>query len=690
MLEKICGVIFSEKRQKKIFRITKIAYFCGVILLICLPLISKHIKIEEKHLRNTSLFAKKIGNDNFASYASTYFNNPDPNDKIFDFCQQIFVNSSDKPYNYVFSKDIISPRGRKLHLIQINLIYDQFLRNYEIMQKSNFIFYALMKFLSQQDNNTWLSKDIQFNYITKELFYNKPKECYEILTNGKFNKKIGDGKIISAIYNFDLSEFDVEHMYTILIKGIGVNSELVDIDFYRMVVANLQATFKDNEFYVTTNDPVLSEKNKRIIINILNKLADIINNFLPRQYYTMKYMYLIENVLNNFFMINNKINTNHLLVTNGYNSLLIKTLDKRETNSQNRETIFTKYYKLIGTTLLMIKGMTNEEVDLFRGLYFYLLTSPFHCINYNYLFLLIFMCLRGFFNLIDLIYHNEFKYIWTIDYKDIKKLKEENNENNIDNDFDNDKNVIYASRILATLFFSGIFYVLFIINIESFMKVANIKNVENAYYYMIFIIFISQLFILHILKLSKSEEKFIDIIIMYIIILNCWNFVFINIGIGMVMSAILLSYEFIFLHLKQVKNNPIKIGLIAFVLFVTLAWKEFIRSMMINYFNYKNNIYTIITMTLVILTLRLALFIIMMTNKMRRKEPWDYDEIIDIGEIEEDNEDKDDKKKEEKKDDYIEDSDKENDENDDKNVDNENDNNKEDKIMQEKDKNENK
>ena len=107
---------------------------------------------------------------------------------------------------------------------------------------------------------------------------------------------------------------------------------------------------------------------------------------------------------------------------------------------------------------------------------------------------------------------------------------------------------------------------------------------------MIFIIFISQLFILHILKLSKSEEKFIDIIIMYIIILNCWNFVFINIGIGMVMSAILLSYEFIFLHLKQVKNNPIKIGLIAFVLFVTLAWKEFIRSMMINYFNYKNNI----------------------------------------------------------------------------------------------------
>ena len=686
MLEKICGVVFSETKQKKIIHISKITYFCGVILLICLPLISKHIKIEEKHLRNTSLFAKRIGSDNFASYASTYFNNPDPNDKIFDFCQQIFFNSSDKPYNYVFSKNIISPRGRKLHLIQINLIYDQSLRNYEIMQKSNFIFYALMKFLSQQDNIKWLSKDIQFNYITKELFYNKPKECYEILTNGKFNKKIGDGKIISAIYNFDLSEFDIEHMYTILIKGVGVNSELVDIDFYRMVVANLQATFKDTEFYVTTNDPVLSEKNKRIIINILNKLGDIINNFMPRKDYTMKYMYLIENILNNFFMINNKINTNHLLVTSGYNSLLIKTLDKGETNYQNRESIFHKSYKLIGTTLLMIKGMTNEEVDLFRGLYFYLFTSPIYCINYYYLFIVIFMCLRGFFNLIDLIYHNEFKYIWTIDNKDIKKLKE---ENNIDNDFDNDKNVIYASRILATLFFSGIFYVLFIINIESFMKVANITNVENAYYYMIFIIFINQLFILHILKLSKSEEKFIDTIIMYIIILNCWNFVFINVGIGMVMSAILLSYEFIFLHLKLVKNNPVKISLIAFVLFVTLTWKEFIRSMLINYFNYKNNIYTIITMTLVILTFRIALFIIMMTNKMRRKEPWDYDEIIDIGVIEED---KVDKKKEEKKKDennYIEDSDKEDDENDDKNVDNENDNNKEDKIIQEKDKNDN-
>ena len=677
MLEKICGVIFAEKKQKKIFRISKIAYFCGVILLICFPLISKNIKIEEKHLRNTSLFAKKIGNSNFVKYASTYFNYQDPNDKILNFCQQIFFNSSDKPYNHVFTKDIISPRGRKLHLIQINLIYDQSLRNFELIKKANFIFYALMKFLSEQDNNTWLSKDIQFNYITKELFEQHPKECYEILTNGKYNKKLGDGKIISAIYNFDLSEFDVDHMYTILIKGVGVNSEFVDIDFYRMVVANIQATFNSNEFEVTTNDPVLSEKNKRILLNILNKFGEIINNFTPKKDYSKKYMYLIENILNNFFMINNKINANHLLVTNGFNSLLIKTTGEGVPKQENREKYFSQYYKLIGTTLLMIKGMTNEEIDLFRGLYFYLFTSPFQCINYFYLFLLILMCLRGFFNLIDLIYHNEYIYIWTIkspfDKKDSKNIKEENNENTNDNNgFNDENNVIHASRILAMLFFTGTICVFFIINIESFVKILNIKNIENAYYYMIFIIFINQLFILYVFKLSKSEERFIDIIIMYLIILNCWNFVFINIGIGIVMSAILLSYEFIFLHLKQVKNNPIKIGLIVLVLFITLTWKEFIRTMLINYFNYHNNIYTITTMTLVLMTFRLALFIVMMTNKLKRQEPWDYDEIIDVGELKEENEDEDDKKKEEKIDENNINNENENDNNDDNKGDDEN------------------
>ena len=42
------------------------------------------------------------------------------------------------------------------------------------------------------------------------------------------------GKVISAIYNFDLSEIDLEKLNSFLIKIVGINSEHVDIDFYHL------------------------------------------------------------------------------------------------------------------------------------------------------------------------------------------------------------------------------------------------------------------------------------------------------------------------------------------------------------------------------------------------------------------------------------------------------------------------
>ena len=665
MLEKVCNIIFAEKKLKKIYHLSKISFFCGIILIVGLPILSRNIHIEEKHLKNTSLFSRNVGSSNFASYMESYFKEKNPNDKIYNFCQQIFQNSKNKPYNYIFSKDIISPRGKKFHLIQLNLIYDQTLKTKEIMEKSNFVFYALIRYLSDENHITWLSKDLQFNYVTKELFENHPKECFERLTKGKYNKKIEDGKIISAIYNFDLSEIDIEHLYYFLIKIGGINSELVDIDFYRMVLANFQANFKNSELYVTTNLPVLSKSTKKTITKFLDKFGDLVNYFMPKNDYINKYLYLIENILNDFLLINNKINTNHLLISNGYNSLLIKTLGKTKPQSNDRQ--IASYYNLLGTILIMIKGMTNEQVDLFRGLYFYLLTSPYQCIGYFYLFVLIFMFIREFYNLIDLIYHNEYKYIWTIPNpfdKKIVKIEEDNENNN---------NVIYASRIIATLFFVGIFYIYLMVNIEDFMRLINEKNMANAYYYMISNIFVNQLFVLSILRISKAEEKFIDIILMYLFVLNCWNFVFINIGIGMIMTAIIMTMEFIFLHLRPIKKIFIKIIFIVVILYGILGWKQLITTMVDNYINYNNNIYSIITMTIILLTLRLSLFIIMLINKCHRKEPWDYDEVIDIDENEENDEKEENKKNENKEKEIIEKEDKDNiDEN---NINNENEEN---------------
>ena len=660
------------------YRLTKIAYFLGVVLILGFPLLTKVIKIEEKQLRNTNLFSNKIPTNDFNSYVKSYFYEPNPKDKILNFCNQIFFNSTDKPYNYVFSKDIVCPRCQKFQLIQFNLIYDKSLKNLEIMKKSNFIFYALMRLLSNENNITWLSKDVQFNYITKELFDKHPEECFELLTNGKYNKKIESGQMIHAVYNFDLAEIDIDHFYQILLKCVGINSEFVDIDFYRMVSSNFQSNFKNTDFYLTTNDEVLTIENKKSILNILNFFGDIFKNFMPVREYKNNYLYLIENVLNNFFMINNKINTNNYLVSHGYSSVYIKTFGKKQSKNNNKNKLVSTYYNFIATTLVLIKGISNEEVDIFRGLYFYLLTSPTHCINYFYLFVLILMCLREFFNLIDLIYHNEYRFIWTIknpfdkiDKKQKEEKGEEKAEEEINNDIIKTNNTIYGSRIIGSLFFFGILYFFFMINIEEFMKLINEKKVEIAYYYMIGIIFASQLLFLFLLRLSKGEERFIDIIIMFLNVLNCWNFVFINVGIGIVMSAILMSMEFVFLHIKQVKKNLFKIGVISLILYYTLGWKELIISMVNNHIKYSNNVYTIITINVILLTLRLALFIIMLLNKFLNKEPWDYDEAIDIEEnIEEE-------KEEEKIEEKIEEKNEENDEGEEKEE------NEENKIIEE-------
>ena len=674
MLEKICYVIFAEKKLKKIYKLSKISFFCGVILVIAFPLLSKNIKIEEKQLKNTSLFSRKIGNTDFNSYVKSYFQQQNSNDKILNFCQQIFYNSTSKPYNYIFSKDIVCPRCKKLQLIQFNLIYDQTLKNIEFMKKSNFIFYALIRYLSDENHITWLSKDIQFNYVTKELFDNHPKECYELLTNGKYNKRLEDGQIIHAIYNFDLSQIDIEHFYQILIKIVGVNSELVDIDFYRMVLANLQTNFNSNDLLLTTNDSVFSKEIAKNIFIVLDFFGEIIKNLIPKKDYKLRYMYLLENIVNNFFMINNKISTNHLLITNGYSSLLFKTTGKTKPQSNDKQ--MNTYYKLLGSILLMIKGISNEEIDLFRGLYFYLLTSPFQCVNYFYLFVLILMCVREFFNLIDLIYHNEYKFIWTVKNPlDLIDNKSEEEINKLDNNEKKD-NYIYGSRIVSTLFFVGIFYLLFMINFELFTKYINETRLDYAYYYMIGIIFISQFCTLYILNLSTAEERFIDIIIMYLFVLNSWNFVFVNIGVGMVMAVFFMSMEFIFLHLKQVKKNLFKIGLISFILYAILGWKELILTMVNNYINYNNNIYTFITMDVILLTLRLALFIVTILNKFKRKQPWDYEEDFDIEEVDEDKDKKEKEKEEnEKKEEINEKEQNENEENDnyDNNIKNEND-----------------
>jgi hypothetical protein len=300
------------------------------------------------------------------------------------------------------------------------------------------------------------------------------------------------------------------------------------------------------------------------------------------------------------------------------------------------------------------------------------------------------MFVREFYNLIDLIYHNEYKYIWTIP----NPFESENNIEEDENNVDKKNKVIYASKIVSTLFLIGAFYLYLMVNIETFMKFINEKNALNGYYYLIGNVFVNQLFILSALRLTKAEEKFIDIILMYLLVLNCWNFVFINVGVGIIMTAFVMSMEFAFINMKKSKMIFLKIFIILFILYCTLGWKDLVITMMNNYINYKNNIYTIITITVILLTLRLSLFIVMIFNRSQRNESWDYDDIDDIDiDIAEDNieEKKEDENKENDNKDENEDNNENNiineNENDNDNEDNNEDDDKVYEIREDKDDN---
>ena len=142
-----------------------------------------------------------------------------------------------------------------------------------------------------------------------------------------------------------------------------------------------------------------------------------------------------------------------------------------------------------------------------------------------------------------------------------------------------------------------------------------------------------QLLNLILLDLNEKEEIFINELSMFIITLNCWNFIFINIGIGLFMSFFILPMEYLFLHLNLIKYNPIKIFILFFIIFSTLSKRQLLSPMISNYLLYSNNVYIIISISIFFLGLRLELFIIMIINNIKRKNSLNYNNEIKKKEI---------------------------------------------------------
>ena len=644
MLVKIVSSLLTSKKIEKFHKISEFLFYFGILLIFAFPLLSEHTFIEEKQLKNTPILSRDIDKDIFLQSYREYLSvlngttNITNTNKILEFCLNVLMGKEKKPFNYIYTKEILSPRGDKLKFIQINLIYDPNLEKKESMLRANIVFYSILKFYSDQNNIPWLSKDIQFNYIIKELFYEHPFECYELLTNGKYNKRVSFGQRISGIVNIDLTEFDIDNFDKFSLRFHGINSEEIDMDYYKMIYDNFISTFANAEKFVT-HENILSERAEKNIKLFLKIPSFCFKWILQPSNYTKYILYAINNILSNFFMINNNFNTNHLLVTQSKNSILMKIISKNVTENNSNttnitnlnnenilnqtkidkkvkksidHTILFRYRYIIGVFELIIKGISRDEIDLFRGQYFYILLNPKVFVGYYYLFILIFLAIRILFELIFYINtHQNNTFIFFLQL----------NVNDNDNPNIREDKIIHVGRITGGLLILTTISIMIFLHIEFIIEILKFNDIFTYYLIIIFVMLI-QIIGLILFNFNEEEENFINELLMFIITLNCWNFIFINIGIGLFMSFIILPMEYLFLHLKQKKYNIFKIVILFFIISSTLNTRQLITPMVHNYLKYNNNIYIIINVTIYILSLRMNLFILMIINNILRGNQW--------------------------------------------------------------------
>ena len=78
---------------------------------------------------------------------------------------------------------------------------------------------------------------------------------------------------------------------------------------------------------------IISENSKNIVTNFLKIPSLLFEKFIDPDLYIKYILYAINYILSNFFLIDNKINTNHLLVTKNKNSILMKIVSNNNSLS---------------------------------------------------------------------------------------------------------------------------------------------------------------------------------------------------------------------------------------------------------------------------------------------------------------------------------------------------------------------
>lgn len=613
MLNKIGNVFLSEERIEKFKYITNKLFIVGLLVIIFFPSFSKKINIIEKFYMNSSQINYQ---NNFKDFQDSYIKYMKAslqeinNDDVLKFSKTPFINNDIQQNNIIYTKNFNSVRGAKRKFIMINLIYEK--TNLIKENKSNAMFYSFMKFLSDKQNIQWLSKDIQINYVNKKLFYENIYYSFDLLTSNK-NTKIESGQTIESIFNFDLSKLDLEKINKILLNINGLNSECLDLDIYKLLQDNFNNIFQENSLIVNTKK-ILSKFQTNFLKKFFTEIGSIIKTIYSKYNpndYSSRYLYIINNLIYNNLFIDNSINLNHLLISNNYNSIFIEIIPKIDIyqDNENNAIKFRKYFYFIIAFERIIKTFSKNEIDDFRGEFFYIISDSNNYIDYFHLVPIILLVLRLFYEIVSSVYLIEFKYI-----KGNENLYICNKNKNI-----SQTENIFPSKILSMMFFN-FFCISFIIfhfeQIHEFFKFNNIYTTYKIFWS--FIIFVTSISIIFT-NLNKQGELFIENIMRFIVCITIWTFITYNIGIGLISCVLLFPIEEIIIYLKEhYLKRIIILGLYLGELYFIFSYEKLIEAMLNNYIIHKNSLFILVSYLVFIISLKIGFYLTCEIKQIRK------------------------------------------------------------------------
>ena len=387
------------------------------------------------------------------------------------------------------------------------------------------------------------------------------------------------------------------------------------MDYYKMIYDNLNSGGFPQMTSFTVNNECFEYETKRTLYSLFYSIGNAVKSFLPKEatlkdeFYPTSAMFLVENVANNFLMVNNKINVNHLYITKWFNSIQIGISANKELGyipSEKKMKAFTRNSELAFYIAVAmertVKVISKNEMDLFRGQYHYLLITPEHFIGYNFLFIPILLILRTFYQLLHVIYSCEYKHI---------------------------ANTIHISKIISCLCLTVVILSLCFLHIAHIETAFALTDDVYALYVICGLFVIGGVVLLIVLKLNEHETVFMDNVLRFLLALNCFNFVFVNIGMGLTLTCVILPMEFLFVIMRQRGKTVSCLFMICGMVYRVLKNQQYLRETISNFKMFNCNVYVILCITVMLLCFRVCLFgyEIVMNKTRKGKENQDKDKV---------------------------------------------------------------